>query len=83
MKAPKHTMSDSSLQPFGYGTEKEDKSKQAFLWDTVSTSPNVSISPHFSPETFFLQTVDEVLEGFPAVSQQAGMDLLTSHSVRK
>lgn len=69
-------MSDSSLQPFGYGTEKENKSKQAVLWDTVSTLPNVSTSPHFSPETFLPQTADEVLGGFPTVSQQAGMDWL-------
>lgn len=41
MKAPKHTMSNSSLQPSGYGTEKEDKSKRAVLWDAVSTLPSV------------------------------------------
>lgn len=48
-KASKHTMSDSSLQPFGFGTD--DKSKQVFSWDAVSTS-------HCSPQTFLLQTVD-------------------------
>lgn len=83
MKAPKHTAPASSLQPFGYGIEKEDKSRQAFLWDTVSTLPNVSTSLHFSPETFLLRTVGKVLEGFPTMSQQASMDLLTSHSLRK
>lgn len=75
MKAPKHTTSDSSLEPFGYGTEKEDKSKQAFLRDTVSTLPKVSIYPHLLPEIFLLQTADKILEGFPTVSHQAGMDL--------
>lgn len=33
-----------------------------FLWDTVSALPNVFTSPHFSPGTIILQTVEEVLE---------------------
>lgn len=79
MKAPKHRMSNSSLQPSGYGTEKEDKSKRAFLWDTVSTSANV-LHLIFHQR---LQTADEVLEGLPRVSQEAGRDVLKSHSLTK
>lgn len=35
LRAPKHTMPGSCPQPFGYGTEKEDKSKHVFFWDSL------------------------------------------------
>lgn len=44
LRAPKHTTPGSCLQPFGYGTEKEDKNKQVFFWDTVSVLPDVFYS---------------------------------------
>lgn len=49
MTAPKHTMPGSCLQPFSYGTEKEDKSNQVFFWDKVSTLPDVFYSQKAAP----------------------------------
>lgn len=49
MTAPKHTTPGSCLQPFSYGTEKEDKNKQVFFWDRVSTLPDVFYSQKAAP----------------------------------
>lgn len=59
LRAPKHTTPGSCLQPFGSGTEKEDKSKQVFFWDRVSTLHDVFLQPKAVPYHSFMQESKE------------------------
>lgn len=59
LRAPKHTMPGSCLQPFGYGTEKEDKSKQVSFWDRVSTLLDVFSSQKVVPYHSSMQETKE------------------------